>query len=113
MSEVKVTREHRDMVLARKSFPFGEVPEVYRRWAERGLSAVDFMSGSAAYDVCERYEDQAKLAAEAEHRVRAAVIADLRGLLERAYKGDCVNRTLVVDADSIELLIETLEAANG
>lgn len=50
-------------------------------------------------------------AVRAESRAfRAAVIADLRGLLSRAYKGDYMNRTLVVDADSIELLIETLEA---
>jgi len=103
MSDVKVTREHRLAgYLAAYSADESEVTGHDLEWVERGES-----------DAFPLASDVAQAIATAEHNLRAAVIADLRGLLSRAYPADYVNRTLVVDADSIELLIETLEAANG
>lgn len=54
----------------------------------------------------------ASLERESEHRVRTAVIAELRGLVSRAHRQD-VGMPLVVDADSLENLIDELEAQNG
>jgi hypothetical protein len=97
MADVKVTREHR--LAAMDAVDPSRPSWLGKRWIETG----------DAY--CSLQEKRvAEALARAEHNLRAAVIADLRGLLSRAYPADYVNRTLVVDADSIELLIETLEA---
>jgi hypothetical protein len=54
----------------------------------------------------------AETAAMAGRLVRAAVVADLRGLLERAHKSDHhYPSSYVVDAESVESLIIELEAA--
>lgn len=46
----------------------------------------------------------------AEHRVRAAVIADLKSLLDRSVRFGVVDSPDYVYADSIRNLVETLEA---
>lgn len=110
MADAPVMRRHREA--AYRLLHGSEMPpnDAEEHWLETGVK----LPVSDDVDPVYAKDDDAQLVAnlerEAEHRVRAAVIADLRGLLERAYKGDYVNRTLVVDADSIELLVETLEA---
>jgi len=57
----------------------------------------------------------ADLLARSEHNLRAAVIADLRGLVEQSFTLDNGDDELaeLVYVDSIELLVETYEAQNG
>jgi hypothetical protein len=105
VSDVKVMPEHRlHAILDVYSADESDLGTDTRRWIATGMPVDSQRVPGRVAHRC----------AEHEHRARTSVIADvvaeLRGLVNRAYKGDYVNRTLVVDADSIELLIETLEA---
>jgi hypothetical protein len=99
MSDVKVTREHRLAgYLAAYSADESEATGHDLEWVERGES-----------DAFPLASDVAQAIAKAEHNLRAAVIADLRGLVERASPA-WLDGPDLVSADSLELLIETLEA---
>jgi hypothetical protein len=58
----------------------------------------------------EHEEPVAQAIAAAEHRARASIIADLRGLLERS---EFIGPVDYVQADSIRNLVEHLEASNA
>lgn len=117
MSDVKTTVEHRQAALAAWNGPTPSravlaVNDVVKPWLETGVPARD---GSPMCNLEQALQRIAESIATAEHRVRAAVIADLRGLLERAPKHEesWDSGGEYVEADSIRNLIETLEAANG
>lgn len=97
MSDVKVTREHRLEAAA----CLGGAGVDY--WADTGKDLVPAV-GTLAY----AHPSKVALAlAQAEHRVRSAVIADLRGLVERS---EFVGPVDYVQADSIRNLIDHLES---
>lgn len=63
---IVITKEHRASILARTHWISGEVPEVYQNWADKGLDYVKYAEGSAAYCICQQYEEKAEIAAAAE-----------------------------------------------
>jgi hypothetical protein len=97
MSDVKVTREHR--LAAMDAVDPSRPSWLGKRWIETG----------DAY--CSLQEKRvAEALARAEHNLRAAVIADLRVISATADIVDQGSSVLYVRVDSIELLLETLEA---
>lgn len=101
MSDVKLTREHRlAAALLGDCLPLSAA---FSDWVESGQPSPGFALNYATMIAA------AKAIAKAEHNLRAAVIADLRGLVERASPA-WLDGPDLVSADSIELLIETLEA---
>jgi hypothetical protein len=107
MSDVKVTREHR--LAALRTLGWSE-PTDADPWLDVGGDTLTHANKYIGQWVTSMVEESAvaHAIATAEHRVRAAVIVDLRGLVERACAG-CVGQCYV-NVNSIELLIETLEA---
>lgn len=102
MSDVKVTREHRLLALeAVYGTTRSQLSHPPLAWAASGEAMRGQFTASARV---------ADALASAEHRIRAAIIADLRGLVSRAHRADFVNLDLVVDVNHIEDLIGDLEA---
>lgn len=106
MSDVKplrpLTREHR--VLATQALNrYGQPGSNLAHWVATGEGYYPSLDAAA-----ELFAGAQRRAA---HNVRAAVIADLRELVERAHFADNVSEVRYVDAASLELLIETYEAA--
>lgn len=102
MSDVKITRDHRlRAMLAAYDAGESSLSSEARQWVDGNDS---FARGRGLFAQAER---AATVIATAEHNLRAAVIADLRGLVERSEYTDLGENAVRVS--SIELLIETLE----
>jgi len=108
-SGVKITRAHR--IAALEALGWADTANA-DQWPDVGGDTLTRTNKYIGQHVTSMVEESAVALAiaTAEHNLRAAVIADLRGILSRAHKGDYLNRVMVVDADSIENLIDTLEA---
>lgn len=75
------------------------------------MVAGEFVSVASMHAVDEAAATIEAYARARESRVRAAVIADLRGLVDRAYPSSHLyGSSLVVDAESVESLIIELES---
>jgi hypothetical protein len=91
MADVKVTREHRAAAQA-KRFPTSMTRDE-RSWVETGeRSDTGTMSLPQA----------AELVAETEHRVRADIIAKLRGLLDASVMTDVFTGDIIALVDCLE-----------
>jgi hypothetical protein len=114
MSDVTVTLDHRAAAVAHHWYGHeADVPKYALQW--RAGDRFTIVVGSVTERMVADLNRTARLIATSQHRVRAAVIAGLRGLLESAHTvdGSPVYNAEYVYADSVRNLIETLEAANG
>lgn len=112
MADVKVTREHREAAIAAWNGPNPPrvvlaVKDVVKPWLETGEPT---RGGGPMDGLTRALQRIAETVAHGEHRVRSAVLADLRGLLECS---EFIGPVDYVQADSIRNLIETLEDANA